>query len=85
MPELIVTGEVPVETSVKDCFIAVFSGMLPKLRLAELIVNCGLACGLDAVVPVPLRTTRVVPPVVELLLIVSCPTTEPAAAGSNCS
>jgi hypothetical protein len=64
-----VTGEVPVDVSVNDCVVAVFTVTLPKLRLAALTVNCGLACGLAAVVPVPLRATRVAPPVVELLLI----------------
>jgi hypothetical protein len=43
VPELIVTGEVPVDVSVNDCVVAVFTGMLPKLRFAVLSVNCGLA------------------------------------------
>ena len=40
--ELIVTGDVPVDVSVKDCVSAVFIVTFPKLRLAALIVNCGL-------------------------------------------
>jgi hypothetical protein len=41
--ELTVTGAVPVEVSVNDCVVAVFTVTLPKLRLAALTVNCGLA------------------------------------------
>jgi hypothetical protein len=48
----------------------VFTVTLPKLRLAALTVNLGLDCGLDAAVPVPLKTTSATPSVVELLLIV---------------
>jgi len=65
--------------------VAVFSVTLPKLRLAALIVNCGLACGLDVVVPVPLRATAAVLPIDELLLIVICPVAAPADAGLNCT
>src|SRR5271170_5988533 len=36
-------------------------------------------------VPVPLRATAAVLPLVELLLIVTCPVTAPAVVGSNCS
>jgi len=36
-------------------------------------------------VPVPLRETTAELPIVELLLIVSCPVSAPAVAGSNCS
>lgn len=39
--EFTVTGDVPVDVSVKDCVVAVFTVTLPKLRLAALIVNCG--------------------------------------------
>jgi hypothetical protein len=63
--ELTVTGEVPVEVSVNDWVVAVFIVTLPKLRLAALIVNCGLG----AAVLVPLRATTAVEPVDELLLI----------------
>jgi hypothetical protein len=37
-----VTGDVPVEVSVSDCLVAVFTVTLPKLRLAALIVNSGI-------------------------------------------
>jgi hypothetical protein len=63
--ELTVTGAVPVEVSVNDCVVDVFTVTLPKLRLAALTVNCGLG---DAV-PRPFKAIRIVPPVVELLSI----------------
>ena len=63
--EFTVTGVVPVEVRVKDCVVAVFTVTLPKLRLPALTVNCGFAA-----VPVPLKATEAVLPVVELLLIV---------------
>ena len=64
--ELIVTGEVPVDVSVNDCVVAVFTVTLPKLKPAALTVNCGLG----AAVLVPLRVTCAVEPVDESLLIV---------------
>ena len=64
--ELTVTGEVPVEVNVSDCVVAVFTVTLPKLKLAALTVNCGLGTA----VPTPLRATRIVLLVVELLPIV---------------
>ena len=64
--ELTVTGEVPVEVSVKDCVVAVFTVTLPKLRVAALTVNCGLGVA----VLVPLRVTKFVLPLDELLLMV---------------
>ena len=64
--EFTVTAVVPVDVSVNDCVIAVFTATLPKLTLAVLIVNCGFAA-----VPVPPKVTKTVPPVVELLLIMS--------------
>jgi hypothetical protein len=79
--ELTVTGAVPVEVSVNDCVVAVFIVTLPKLRVAALIVNCGLG----AAVLVPLRATTVVLPVDELLLIVICPLAAAADAGRNCT
>ena len=51
--ELTVTGDVPVDVSVSDCVVAVFTVTLPKLRLAALTVNCGLG----AAVLVPPRVT----------------------------
>ena len=40
--EFTVTGEVPVEVSVRYCVAAVFTVTLPKLRLAALTDSCGL-------------------------------------------
>jgi hypothetical protein len=59
----------------------VFTVTLPKLRLAALTVNCGLA----TTVPVPLRVTTDVEPVDELLLIVICPLADPVVVGLNCT
>ena len=64
--EFTVTGVVPVEVTVKDCTVAVFTVALPKLRLPALIVNCGFAA-----VPVPLSTIEIVLPLVELLVMFS--------------
>ena len=77
--ELTVTGVVPVDVSVNDCVVAVFTVTLPKLRLAMLTVNCGF----DAAVAVPLSATTDVPPLDELLLIVTCPLAAPVAVGLN--
>jgi len=63
--ELTVTGAVPVEVSVNDCVVAVFTVTLPKLKVPALTVNCGLG----AAVLVPLKATTAVEPVDELLLI----------------
>ncbi len=63
VPELMVTGAVPVEVNVTGCVDAVFTVTLPNVRLAALIVNCGL----DTAVPVPLRLTTAVLLVDELL------------------
>ena len=41
--EFNVTGDVPVDVSVNDCVVAVFTVTLPKLKLAVLIVNSGAA------------------------------------------
>jgi hypothetical protein len=64
--EPIVTGAVPVDVSVNDCVVAVFTVTLPKLKLAALTVNCGLG----AAILVPSRVTCAVDPVDESLLIV---------------
>jgi hypothetical protein len=64
--EFTVTGEVPVDVSVNDCVVAVFTVTLPKLRVAALTVSWGLATA----VLVPLKATRVVPPLDELLMTV---------------
>jgi len=37
--EFTVTGDVPVDVSVNDCVVAVFTVTLPKLRLPALIAN----------------------------------------------
>ena len=65
--ELIVTGAVPVEVNVTGCVEAVFTVTSPNVRLAALIVNCGL----NTAVPVPLRLTTAVLLVDELLWMVS--------------
>ena len=71
----------PVEVSVNDCVVEVLTVTLPKLRLAALIVSCGLG----AVMLVPLKATIAVFPLDELLLIESCPVAAPVAVGSNCT
>ena len=65
--ELMVTGAVPVEVSVTGCVDAVFTVTSPNVRLAALVVNCGL----NTAVPVPLKLTTAVLLVDELLWIVS--------------
>jgi hypothetical protein len=80
VPEFTVTCVVPDEVSVNVSVVAVFTATLPKLRLAALTVNCGFAA-----VPVPLKVTTAVLPVLELLLIVSCPVKAPAVVGLNCT
>jgi hypothetical protein len=79
--EFTVTGEVPVDVSVNDCVVAVFTVTLPKLKVAALIVNCGLG----SAVLVPLKATTTALPVDELLLIVICPLAAPAAVGRYCT
>ena len=76
--EFTVTGEVPDDVSVNDCVVAVFSATLPKFRLTGFTLNCAFAK-----VPVPLRATPAVLPLVELLLMVSCPVAAPATVGLN--
>jgi hydrogenase/urease accessory protein HupE len=77
--DLMVSGAVPVEVSVTGFVDAVFTVTLPKVRLAVLIVNCGLG----AAVPVPLRLTTAVLPTGESLWIFRCPAAAPVAVGSN--
>jgi hypothetical protein len=79
--EFTVSGAVPVDVSVNDCVVDVFTVTPPKLRLAALTVNCGLA----AAVPVPFRATTAVEPVDEVLLIVICPLADPVVVGRNCT
>jgi hypothetical protein len=64
--EFTVTGAVPVDVNVSDCVVAVFTVTLPKLKVAALTANCGLG----AAMLVPLRITKVMFPLDELLLIV---------------
>jgi hypothetical protein len=77
--ELTVTGAVPVDVSVNDCIVAVFTATLPKLKAAVLTVNCGLG----AAALVPLRVTCAVEPVDESLVIVICPLADPIAVDRN--
>jgi hypothetical protein len=79
--EFTVTGEVPVDVSVSDCVVAVFTVTLPKLRPAVLTDRMGDG----AAVPVPLSETAAVLPFVELLLIVSWPVVAPVLVGLNCT
>jgi hypothetical protein len=79
--EFTVTAEVPDEVSVTEAFADEFTVTLPKLRVEVLSVNCGLV----AAIPVPARATVAVLPLVELLLMVSCPAAAPATVGRNCS
>ena len=69
VPELTVTGAVPVEVRVTGCFDEVFTVTLPNVRLVALSVNCGLAtAGLPTGgIPVPLRLTTAVLLVAESL------------------
>ena len=77
--EVTVTGAVPVEVSVSDCVVAVFTVTSPKLKLAELTASCGLG----AAVPRPFSETNAVPFVVELLLMIIWPLADPVVVGSN--
>jgi hypothetical protein len=74
-----VTGDVPVDVSLNDCVVDVFTITLPKLKVAALNANCGLGVA----VLVPLRATTLVLPLDELLLIIICPLAAPVAVGSN--
>jgi hypothetical protein len=65
--EFTVTGEVPVDRSVRDCGAEVSTVTLPKLREFALAVSCGFA----AAIPVPDSATTVVAPADELLLMES--------------
>lgn len=77
--ELTVTGDVPEEVRANDCVDEEFTVTLPKLTDEVLSVNWEL----DAAVPVPLRVTEAVLPLVELLLMESFPVADPAAVGLN--
>ena len=79
--ELTVTGEVPVEVSTRESALAVFTVTLPKARLVELTVSCGLA----AASPVPFNATTIIPLMAELLPIRIFPLAAPMATGLNCT
>ena len=79
LPELIVTGPVPMDTSSSDCVDEDPTVTLPKLRLPTLSESSVVG----AASPVPLRLTVAVAFVDEVLLIVSPPEAAPAEAGSN--
>ena len=79
--ELTVTGEAPVDVSVTDCVVGEFTVTLPKLKLAVLAVSCGFVADGPTVAPTPLRATTAVPPVIELLLMVSWPAAAPPRVG----
>ena len=83
--ELMVTGAVPVDVNVTGCVDAVFTVTLPNVKLAALMVNCGLDTGASVPVPVPLRLTTAVLLVDESLWMVSCPAAGPVVVGSNCT
>jgi hypothetical protein len=60
--------------------------LYPATGSAELVGGLQVRsteCATD--VPVPLNATTAEPPLVELLLIVNCPVTAPAAVGRNCT
>jgi hypothetical protein len=79
--ELTVTAEVPVDVKVTDCVVGEFTVTLPKLRLELLTVSCGFEADGPTVAPTPLRATTAVPPVIELLLMVSWPAAAPGSVG----
>ena len=74
--ELTVTAAVPEEVRISDWVEGVFRFTLPKAREPALTVSCGA-------IPVPLRLTVLVLPLVELLEIVIVPLAAPAAVGSK--
>lgn len=77
--EFTVTAAVPDDVSDKDCIAEEPTVTLPKLRVLALNDNCGVV----AAAPVPLNDTVDVPPLLELLLIVTLPVSDPLAVGAN--
>jgi len=75
---VIVTALVPVDVRVRVCVAEEPTATLPKVRLVALRDSCGCDD-----VPVPLRVTLLVAPVVELLEKVKAPVTAPAVVGAN--
>ena len=76
--EFTVKADAPVDVSVTVFVTPESTATLPKLRVVGLIDNCGFP-----VVPAPLRVTTAVPPLAELVLMVSCPLADPSAVGLN--
>jgi hypothetical protein len=76
---LIVTGAVPDEVSVTGRVALEFTVTLPNGSEFAPTVSCGVL----ATVPVPLSGIFVVAPVVELLVMVSCPDAAPVVVGLN--
>jgi hypothetical protein len=77
--EFTVTAAVPDDVSVNGRVAEEPTATLPKLNVLALNDNCGVV----AAVPVPLNDTVVVPPPVELLLIVRLPVADPLTVGAN--
>ena len=75
---LMVTGAVPVDVSVTDCFDAMLRGTFPKFTDVGLTVSCGTA----VVVPFPPNETAAGPEG-SLLVTVSVPESGPAVVGSK--
>jgi hypothetical protein len=70
---------VPDDVNVTDLVIGEPTATLPKLKLVALTVSWGS----EAAAPVPLNATVEVPPLLESLLIVIWPVTDPVAVGLN--
>ena len=77
--EFTVTAAEPDDVSVNDCVPEEFTATLPKLNVLALNDNCGV----EAAAPVPLKETEIVLPLVELLLILRLPVSDPLAVGAN--
>jgi hypothetical protein len=74
------TGELPVEVSVKGCVVGEPTVTPPKFRMAELSESCGATTA----IPFPFKETTTVPSE-ELLLMVTCPLATPVTSGLNCT
>jgi hypothetical protein len=75
---LMVTGAVPVDVSVTDCFDGTLRGTFPKFTDVGLTVSCGAV----VVVPFPPSET-VAGPEGSLLVTVSVPESAPSVVGSK--
>ncbi len=78
---LTVTADVPLEVNVNPRVEYKFTVVSPKSSVAALTVSCELV----AATPVPPSATTVVLPLLESLLIVSCPVADPVTVGLNCT